>query len=99
MNAPAQVAAGILIYMALVDLIAADVFSTHMREQRTWFQVGCLTALFLGAAAMVRLLLSSSSSGQRNIPAAAPYRVPIAAASLLYFPIKCRDLTILFAAL
>lgn len=49
-----QVAAGILIYMGLVDLLAMDVFSAHMRSQRTRFQAGCMVALVLGAAAMVR---------------------------------------------
>lgn len=49
-------AAGILIYMGLVDLLATDVFSQHMRSQRTSFQAGCMIALFLGAAGMVRRL-------------------------------------------
>jgi hypothetical protein len=48
-------ASGILIYMGLVDLLATDIFSAHMRSQRTWFQVGCLVAVALGATAMVRL--------------------------------------------
>jgi hypothetical protein len=47
-------ASGILIYMGLVDLLATDIFSAHMRSQRTSFQAGCLLAVVLGATAMVR---------------------------------------------
>jgi hypothetical protein len=49
-----QMASGILIYMGLVDLLATDIFSEHMRSQRTRFQAGCLAAVVLGATAMVR---------------------------------------------
>lgn len=58
-----QVAAGILIYMGLVDLMATDIFSQHMRSQRTQYQAGCLAALFLGAAGMVHLVPLPQSAG------------------------------------
>jgi hypothetical protein len=60
-NSHLQMASGILIYMGLVDLLATDIFSEHMRSQRTRFQVGCLTAVTLGATAMVRLSNTSQS--------------------------------------
>ena len=56
-----QMASGILIYMGLVDLLATDIFSEHMRSQRTRFQAGCLAAVVLGATAMVRLSNTSQS--------------------------------------
>lgn len=46
-----SMSAGILIYMALVDLIAADFLSQTMRCN-VRLQVVCYLALFLGAGAM-----------------------------------------------
>ena len=61
-----QMASGILIYMGLVDLLATDIFSEHMRSQRTRFQVGCLAAVVLGATAMVRCLTKSKMPRHRQ---------------------------------
>jgi zinc transporter 1/2/3 len=46
--------AGILVYMALVDLIAADFLSKRMRSSRQ-LQVGAFLALFLGSGCMALL--------------------------------------------
>lgn len=46
-----SISAGILVYMALVDLIAADFLSKRMRSSRQ-LQLCAFLALFLGAGAM-----------------------------------------------
>jgi zinc transporter 1/2/3 len=51
-----SMSAGILIYMALVDLIAADFLSRKM-SCNPRLQVGSYIALFLGAMAMAALAL------------------------------------------
>ncbi|GLJ17948.1 hypothetical protein SUGI_0315060 [Cryptomeria japonica] len=47
---------GILIYMALVDLIAADFLTPRMRKNLS-LQMWCYAALFLGAGAMALLAI------------------------------------------
>nr|XP_045086834.1 zinc transporter 10-like [Aegilops tauschii subsp. strangulata] len=49
--------AGILIYMALVDLIAADFLGRRMSNSPTILQVGAYVSLFLGALAMASLAI------------------------------------------
>jgi solute carrier family 39 (zinc transporter), member 1/2/3 len=51
-----SISAGILIYMALVDLIAADFLSKRM-SCNLRLQVGSYIALFLGAMAMASLAI------------------------------------------
>ncbi|KAK3130669.1 hypothetical protein QOZ80_6BG0496410 [Eleusine coracana subsp. coracana] len=51
-----SMSAGILIYMALVDLIAADFLSKRMRSNPR-LQAGSYVALFLGAMAMASLAI------------------------------------------
>lgn len=51
-----SVSAGILIYMALVDLIAAD-FLSHRMSCNVRLQVASYLALFLGAGSMSALAL------------------------------------------
>jgi solute carrier family 39 (zinc transporter), member 1/2/3 len=51
-----SISAGILIYMALVDLIAADFLSKRMRSN-TSLQIGSYVALFLGSMAMASLAI------------------------------------------
>ena len=46
-----SISAGILVYMALVDLIAADFLSKRMRSDRK-LQIYAFVALFLGCGAM-----------------------------------------------
>ncbi|XP_048539994.1 zinc transporter 10-like [Triticum urartu] len=49
--------AGVLIYMALVDLIAADFLGRRMSNNPTILQVGAYVSLFLGAIAMASLAI------------------------------------------
>lgn len=53
-----SISAGILVYMSLVDLIAADFMSKKMRSN-TRLQVVCYLALFMGAALMSSLAIWS----------------------------------------
>lgn len=48
---------GILIYMALVDLIAVDFFHNKMMSSNQWLKKTCFIALLLGSASMSVLAL------------------------------------------
>lgn len=48
---------GILIYMALVDLIAVDFFHNKMMSSNQGLKRGCFVALLLGSASMSVLAL------------------------------------------
>lgn len=48
---------GILIYMALVDLIAADFFHNKLMTSITWMKRACFIALVLGSTSMSILAL------------------------------------------
>ncbi|XP_044961885.1 zinc transporter 10-like isoform X2 [Hordeum vulgare subsp. vulgare] len=52
-----SMSAGILIYMALVDLIAADFLGQRMSSSPARLQAGAYVALFLGAIAMASLAI------------------------------------------
>ncbi|XP_043723333.1 zinc transporter 6, chloroplastic-like [Telopea speciosissima] len=52
-----SLSSGILIYMALVDLIAADFFHNKMMSSETWLTKTCYIALVLGSASMSILAL------------------------------------------
>ncbi|XP_042510201.1 zinc transporter 6, chloroplastic [Macadamia integrifolia] len=47
-----SLSAGVLIYMALVDLIAADFFHNKMMSSEPWLTKACYIALVLGSASM-----------------------------------------------
>ncbi|KAF8402606.1 hypothetical protein HHK36_010695 [Tetracentron sinense] len=52
-----SLSSGILIYMALVDLIAADFFHNKMMDSMHWMKKACYIALVLGSASMSVLAL------------------------------------------
>jgi len=52
-----SLSAGILIYMALVDLISADFFHNKMMNSETKMKKACYVALTLGSASMSILAL------------------------------------------
>lgn len=47
-----SLSSGILIYMALVDLIAADFFHNKLMSSHTWLKKGSFIALALGSTSM-----------------------------------------------
>ena len=47
-----SLSSGILIYMALVDLIAADFFHNKAMNSTRWMKKSCYIALVLGSASM-----------------------------------------------
>ncbi|XP_008789144.1 zinc transporter 6, chloroplastic [Phoenix dactylifera] len=52
-----SLSSGILVYMALVDLIAADFFQNKTMSLETWLKKACYIALVLGSASMSVLAL------------------------------------------